>query len=179
MNTRIIDEEHLDPQLDAEIKKGLCRCFPPDVGIFSQTRKWHGTGPAWTVILMDNDAVAAHVGIVDRVIRAGRQEIRVAGIQNVFVLPEYRGRGLGTVIMDAAMAEAVKCHYECGFLFCVPELEKVYAQCGWQLIAKEKILRTDETGQEVSLPEKNIAMFYPISLRAFPQGIIHLQGNDW
>ena len=29
------------------------------------------------------------------------------------------------------------------------------------------------------LPEKNIAMFFPLSKNEFPDGNINLQGNDW
>jgi GNAT superfamily N-acetyltransferase len=50
--------------------------------------------PAWNVIVEDAGMVVAHVGIIDRVIKAGNRQLRIAGIQNVFVLPEYRGQGL-------------------------------------------------------------------------------------
>jgi hypothetical protein len=77
------------------------------------------------------------------------------------------------------MDEARRRDYDCGFLFCVPELEKVYARCGWLLLPPEPIIRIDETGAETPIPGKNIAMWHPLRADTFPPGVIHLQGNDW
>ena len=180
MGISVIEETEISFELDVEIKAGLCRCFPPDGAIFSKTRSWHGSGPAWSVIIEEDGKVPAHVGIVDRTILvSGDTRIRVAGIQNVFVLPEGRSKGFCDQIMNKAMSEADKRNFDCGLLFCVPEIEKIYSRCGWQLLPKERVIRVDENGNEVQLPEKNIAMFYPLIITEFPSGDIHLQGNDW
>jgi predicted acetyltransferase len=113
------------------------------------------------------------------VILVGTKPLRIAGIQNVFTLPECRGLGYGKLVMDASMKEARRRDFDAGLLYCVPELEKLYAKCGWILLPREAIIRVDEKGTEIPLPEKNIAMFYPLSVRQFPSGRIHLQGNDW
>jgi hypothetical protein len=97
----------------------------------------------------------------------------------VFVLPDQRGKGLSDRVMVAAMKEAAAGHYDCGLLFCVPELEKVYARCGWKRLADVPVIRIDERRTEVPIPGKNIAMFYPLKVTEFPPGRIHLQGNDW
>jgi predicted acetyltransferase len=130
-------------------------------------------------VIFDDDRVAAHVGIVDRGISAGGEQIRVAGIQNVFVLKNYRGQQLCDKIMDAAMKEAARRDFDAGLLYCIPELEKVYARCGWKSLPKENVIRVDENGDELALPDKNIAMFYPLKVKEFPGGTVHLQGNDW
>ena len=179
MILRIVNESDINKALDEQIRKGLCRCFPADFEVFSNTRAWHGSAPAWSVILEEDDRVIAYCGIVDRVIKVGDEVIHIAGIQNVFVLPDYRGNGLCDMVMNKAMEEAQSRGYECGLLFCVPRLEKVYTRCGWKLLPKEKIFRIDERGQRVQLPEKNIAMFHPLSRTVFPDGIISLEGNDW
>jgi len=179
MEIEIVKEIEMPDAIDQSVRDGLCRCFPPDREIFSKSRGWHGSMPAWNVIMEDAGKVVAHVGIIDRVIRAGNQKLRVAGIQNVFVLPEYRGHGLSDRIMDACMLEAARLDFDTGLLYCVPALEKVYARCGWKLLPKELIIRIDEHGGEVALPDKNIAMFHPLKVLKFPAGTVHLQGNDW
>lgn len=129
--------------------------------------------------MVDDNCIAAHAGIVDRTVKVEKTFIRVAGIQNVFVLPEYRGVGLCEKVMDAAMQEAEKRNFDAGLLYCVPQLEKVYAKCGWRLLPEREIIRIDENGKHIPLPPKNITMFFPLKMQEFPEGKINLQGNDW
>ena len=179
MFIEIIPESEIDPTTDAAIRQGLCACFPPDVAVFSKTRAWHGSAPVWSVVVRHEGCVAAHTGVVDRTVRVGDRQIRVAGIQNLFVLPEYRGRGLCDQVMEAAMSEASKRDYDIGLLFCVPELARVYERCGWSNLGCRDVIRIDERGLDAALPTKNITMFYPLATSEFPDGSVHLQGNDW
>lgn len=179
MELRIVQEAEMSAGLDQAIKAGLCHCFPADREIFTKARAWHGSAPTWSVIAEDGEVIVAHVGLVDRVVKAGTRQLRVAGIQNVFVLPERRGQGLCDLVMNAAMQEAGRLGFDAGLLYCIPTLEKVYARCGWFLLPKADIIRMDEQGAEIPLPDKNIAMFHPLKVVEFPTGTIHLQGNDW
>ena len=174
----VIDEAEMSPSLDAAIREGLCLCFPADAAVFGQTRAWHGSRPEFSVVLREAERVVAHVGVVDRTIRVGETSLRVAGVQNVFVLPEHRGRGLSGQVLQAAMAQAAARHFEGGLLFCVPRLEKVYAACGWHGLGVREVVRTED-GRDISIPDKNIAMFYPLQISVFPAGLVHLRGNDW
>jgi len=63
---RILKEDQIDEGLDQSIKNGLCICFPPDKEVFSKSRFWHGSAPAWTVLIKEDSEVLAHVGIVER-----------------------------------------------------------------------------------------------------------------
>jgi len=176
---KIIEESAMSDSLDQGIKAGLCRCFPADQKVFSKTRGWHGSMPAWSVIYEDAGTIVAHVGIVDRIIKAGNHPLRVAGIQNVFILPEYRGQGLADTILKVSMKAAGEKGFDAGLLYCLPVLGKIYTRCGWKLLPEENIIRIDETGVEQTLPDKNMAMFFPLKVSEFPAGTIHLQGNDW
>jgi GNAT superfamily N-acetyltransferase len=179
MNLRIVKEEAVTPELDEAIRHGLVVCFPADAESFSHTRAWHGSAPAWSVILDHEGEVIGHVGVVDRVIKVGETALRVAGIQNVFLLPEFRGRGVSTPLMDKAMHEAAAQGFDLGMLFCVPALERVYSRAGWLSLGERETVRIDETGVEVPLPAKNVCLFFPLAHPSFPRGVIHLQGNDW
>jgi GNAT superfamily N-acetyltransferase len=179
MEIRIVDEKEAVGVLDQKIRDGLCACFPENVDVFSRTRAWHDSSPAWCVIIEEEDRIIAHCGVVDRTIKAGGISIRIAGIQNVFVPPAWRKKGLSDMVMKKAMEEAGRRNYECGLLFCVPELEKVYGRCGWKLLPRENMYRIDENGEVKALPEKNIVMFHPLKIASFPSGDISLEGNDW
>ena len=179
MTLTVEEERDVDAGLDQEIRKGLCTCFPADAGVFSQTRAWHGSASAWCVMLRDGEELVAHAGLTDRRITIGGSPAHVAGVQNVFVLPSRRGQGLCDMVMNRAMTEALGRGYDYGLLFCVPQLEKVYARCGWIGLGVRDVIRVDETGAELPIPGKNIAMFHPLKVLKFPAGTVHLQGNDW
>jgi len=179
MTLTVVEERDVDTRLDQAIRKCLCTCFPADAGIFSQTRAWHGSASAWCVTLHDGEELVAHVGLTDRHITIGSKPAHIAGVQNVFVLPTRRGQGLCDMVMNRAMAEALRRNFDFGLLFCVPQLEKVYARCGWLSLGEREVIRVDETGSEVPIPGKNIAMFHPLRQTEFPAGLIHLRGNDW
>ncbi len=180
MALTVVYEDRMSREEDAELRDCLCACFPSDSEVFSKTRDWHGSSPEWCVICRESGKIIAHVGIVSRRIKVGTMNLFVAGIQNVFVLPQERGRGLSDIVMNEAMRHAKeRSDYDCGLLYCVPQLLKVYARCGWREIPKDDILRIDENGAELHLPGKNIAMFHPLRIEDFPSGIIHLMGNDW
>jgi predicted acetyltransferase len=174
-----LSETEIDSRIDAAIRKSLCTVFPDGISTFAQTRAWHGSTSSWTHFIEKKGEVIAHLGVIDRTIMVGDKSIRIAGIQGVIVLPEYRGQGLSDRLLIASMDESRHRGFDLGLLFCLPILEKVYTRCGWCSLSRRNIIRIDESGNEKSLPEKNIAMEYPLHLQTFPEGDIHLQGNDW
>jgi hypothetical protein len=178
MEPRIVSESLMSPELDAAIRRGLCLSFPKDAEHFRLGRDWHGSRPAYSAVLQEGTEVVGHAGVADRVIDAGGFAVRVAGVLNVFVVPSRRGTGLVHRVMSAAMAEAARRGFDCGLLFCVPELRKVYERTGWIVLPPARITRVD-AGREAPLPEGNIAMFFPLGRPDFPPGDIHLRGNDW
>lgn len=178
MEWRIIDEKSMPQDIDAEIRRRLCVAFPPDIAVYTHTRAWHDSHPAFTLVLLDGENVMAHVGVVDRTVTIGDAPFRSAGVQNVFVVPEQRGKGLGGEAVSRAMDEARRREYDIGLLFCKPALEKLYAGLGWLGLGDREILRVD-SGAECPLPGKNLAMYLPLRRDAIPDGILHLRGNDW
>lgn len=171
--------KRMSPRLDKAVRKGLCQCFPADKDIFAKTRAWHGTLPAWSIVIEHKGRVIAHAGIVDRTVRIASGQLRAAGIQNVFVLHAYRGQGLVERIMAASMDEAESLGFDCGLLFCIPELARLYYKCGWIILPGISVIRIDDKGEEMPVPDKNITMYYPLLYKGIPHTTIHLQGNDW
>jgi hypothetical protein len=47
----ILNEAQLAEPLDIAIRETLCRCFPASRDVFSRQRSWHGSRPAWTVLI--------------------------------------------------------------------------------------------------------------------------------
>lgn len=163
--------------LDAAIRRTLCACFPSEAAAFSTTRAWHGSAPSYSVIAHEGEEIAGHAGVVVREISAGDTIIRVAGIQNMAVLPARRGSGLSRRLMETAVAEARRRGIPFGLLFCVPGLERFYASLGWTTLPVRA--RMMYGGGEREIPAKNLAMGLEIGGRPFPAGDLHLRGADW
>jgi aminoglycoside 2'-N-acetyltransferase I len=178
LSLQTIDEAEIDTKLDADLKAFLCVCFPSNQDVFSRTRAWHGSHPTYSVLLRDGETIVGHASVVDRRIHVGSTPLRIAGIMNVAVLPEYRGKKLVDRILRAAMERARSHGMDIGLLFCRRGVVPIYSRNGWQEIRGQEAIRI-ESGKELLLPPDNFAMFFPLRLTQFPPGKIHLQGNDW
>ncbi|MEO7298203.1 MAG: GNAT family N-acetyltransferase [Verrucomicrobiota bacterium] len=175
---RCIEEVDVKPSLDLAIKNFLCVCSPEGISAFSKTRYWHGSKPTYSFLGEIDGKILAHVGVVTRQIRVGAEQIDIAGIQNLAVHPESRGRGFAQQIMTAAMDEAARREIPFGLLFCVAKLERFYNSLGWRTrVGKPTML--DSHGNRVPIPEKNSCMFKNLRAATFPSGEIFLQGADW
>ena len=174
-----IDESGLPPDIEASIRRMLAVCFPKDAPFFSQSRAWHGSAPSFSAVAVDGDRVIAHAGVVQRRITVGGVPLDVAGIQNVAVLPEHRGKGLCRRMLARAMDAAFRRGLDCGLLFCETQSVPLYARCGWRKLPDRPVVRVDSDGLEKPLPQGNLPMWCPLAKQSFPAGTVHLRGNDW
>jgi len=177
MTLETLEEESISPAQDAEIRSMLFEAFPDGATSFAETRHWHGSAPEYSVICRRAGRVVANVGIVVREVRSGGEAVRVAGIQNVGVLPALRGRNLGGTVLAQAMAEAKRRGIDFGLLFCVPELGPYYSRNGWRTIDVPVIMQYQ--GRTCPIPGKNITMVQDLTDRPFPDGDVDLRGADW
>jgi predicted N-acetyltransferase YhbS len=175
----IVEETAMPSATDRAIRNGLCASFPNDADVFAQTRAWHGSAPTLSVVRQEGPLIVAHVGIVVRTIAVGLTNVTIAGVQNVFVLPSHRGTGLVDRLMTTAMREAGKRKLECGLLFCLPVLQRVYARTGWVTLPTRPIYATSASNGRYLLEDKNVLMFHPLSRTDFPAHPIDLRGDDW
>ncbi len=179
VTVQIVDEEVLASEVDAAIRQTLVKCFAKDAEFFSHSRAWHGSAPSFSAFVLEGDEVIAHLGVVERRVTVGDVPVDVAGLQNVCVLPEHRGRGLCREMLAAAMAEAKGRGVDFGLLFCVAKTVPVYERCGWQRLIDCQVVRVDSDGEEKPLEEGNLPMWLPLCRSEFPAGEVHLGGNDW
>jgi GNAT superfamily N-acetyltransferase len=175
-----IGETEISQELDRSIRHALAECFPADKEAFSRSSWWHSR-PSWRILAYTaKNELAGHVAIVERDVTVGPQRsvVHTAGIQSVFVMPAQRGKGIADRLLMVAMEEAAVRHFDSGILFCVPELEKVYARTGWRKTVSS-VYAIDDRYETVPTSEKNIIMIYPINNFVFPAGDICLNGPDW
>lgn len=179
MKVEIVEESAMPFDLDAKIRRTLVACFPKDAQHFTQSRDWHGSRAAFSVVATDDaDEAMGNIGVVDRTITVGGTPLRVAGLQNVCVAPTHRKTGLIDRLMAVAIRESERRGFDMGLLFCGEPLRKVYRRFGWKDVADRATTRIDD-GVEVPLPDYDNVMVYPMKIRALPLGDLHLRGNDW
>ena len=173
----IIDEADVTAELDTEIRTMLFEAFPDGRVSFAQTRHWHGSAPEYNVLCRIDGHIVGNTSIVVRDVVAGGQQVRIAGIQNLGVVPAQRGRNIGGAVLAVAMGEARRRGIPFGMLFCVPQLERFYGANGWRTIDLAVVMQYQ--GQTCPIPGKNIGMVLKMTGRPFPAGDVDLRGADW
>lgn len=176
---KIIYESEIDGELDAIIRKNLCICFPWDKQYYEKSRPWHGLTPAYTALIEKDSNIIAHAAIIDTQIKIDSMQYRVAGLQNVFVLPQFRKKGFSDSVVRAAMTEAKKYDFDFGLLFTSSDpVVKVYARNGWLEIKNQTFIKI-ENSRKVTMPDEKHKMFHPLKIKQFPKGTVELTTNDW
>ena len=174
----VIPEPEMPAELDDEIRRLLCNCFPTDKAAFSNRRAWHDSWPAYTVVARADDQLVGHVGMVVRSIEVSSLHVRVAGVQNFCVAPSHRGCGLSQQLMDRALLEARRNAIPFGLLFCVPELERLYTSLGCARSTYPSRCMTN-WAMRCPSPARTSRWWWNYLPSLFPQGPIDLQGRDW
>ncbi len=178
MQPRIIKEDEISEKLDAAIRKTLAICFPHRKDTYSKTYYSYDNKPVFSVVIENGGDCCAYVGVIDRTIKLGGKEYRVAGVQNICVLPEYRGRRLSDTVLKAEMQEAHTRRFDFGLLFTQKKIKRVYTRNGWIEIKNRKFIHT-ENGVNVGMPPESVKMYYPLTVKDFPTGDVNLLGNKW
>ncbi len=178
MAVRIIDECDIAPELDAAIRKSLAICFEHRCVEFSRSRTIRNNVPSYTAVISDSEKALCQVAVMDRTVSIDGEQVHVAGVANVFVVPQQRGKGLCDTALEAAMSEAKKRGFDFGLLFTHSPTDRVYTRNGWVEIKDRKFVRV-ENGEESVLSAERIKMYYPLKSEDFPAGDVHLQGDRW
>jgi len=172
----------ITPRQDQTIRDFLCRCFPWDTAVFSKTRYWHNCAVAWSVLLEKETRLIAHLAVIERRIRVNGKMFKAAGVGNVGVDPDCRGKKLSEKILRAAMAEARNQNYDLGLLFCGKSLLPIYERAGWITVHPPRLFYSAPQGeQEILLhpADDKFLMIYPLHAPSLPPGPVDLAGIDW
>ena len=163
-----------DSEVDEEMNKQLIHilslCFN-DQPVF-QNQRYFKELPQHRWIIRDQDLIIAHVAVHDKNIESEKGSLRIGGIAEVCIHPDFRGRGL-VKRMLAIIHEWLK---ERGFAFAMLYGDKnVYSSSGYVPI-KNQIKYLDHVSQEWKTEESEDAMIAPINRNNWPDGLINING---
>lgn len=178
MDIRILKEVEICAEISEAILQCMHKSYPNGWEVFPDGRYWKGNVPLYSAVMFAGKNVCANVAVVDRVIRIGNEEFRIAGIGSVCVHPDYRGKALNKSVLNAAMDEAEKAGFDFGLLFTGESIKKVYEQAGWIEITGQKFVYIQESRQ-LEMAKEQVQMYYPLGRKDFPPGLVNLLGVDW
>jgi|GEM_PF-658982 len=120
--------------------------------------------------------VVSIVGILKRVIIAGRKSIQVVGLGGVATHPDFRRRGYAQRLIDAA-GVWIKRQTDCSFgmLFCSREMLGYYERSGWLEVANPLYIEQKAGRMPLNSPK----MVLPIGTARWPDGEVDIQGKPW
>lgn len=140
-----IEERLLGAADDAEIAALVNAAFGPEFGGRSHFQQRHHL----RLVLREEGRIVAHAALLFRAIAVGGEVIDIAGLAEVATDPAFRGRGLASRVVEAAIAEARRSLAEFFLLF---GSAKLYAAQG--LVAVNNPLTWVDLGGGASGPVK-------------------------
>jgi predicted N-acetyltransferase YhbS len=102
MTVERIEEVRLSSADDRQIAALLAECFDTDFG----GRSHFEQRPHLRFVLRETGRIVGHIGYFFRSVRQGERLFCVAGLGDVACAPDWRGRGVATALLQAAIAEA-------------------------------------------------------------------------
>jgi aminoglycoside 2'-N-acetyltransferase I len=140
----------------AAIRAVLDAAFAPDDPFFPDSDWEHALGGVHFVGTIDDQTIA-HASVVPRQLHVAERPFRTGYVEAVGTMPEYQGRGVGSVVMRAANGHIVAT-YELGALGTGEH--GFYERLGWRAWQGPTFVRapggdrrtTDEDGGIMVLP---------------------------
>ncbi len=169
MEIEIHATRQLAPVVWKQLDDMLNRAFAGDeVG-----RGYQWSDNDWNLWLRSEGEFISHVGVVDRIVTAGGQPLRIGGVGAVATAPEWRRRGYARQLMEAAavfMRDELR--VRAGLLLCGDEMAPYYGRLGWQTVPSP--LLVDQPQGKVVMAAT--IMVLPFDETPWPAGTVDLCG---
>jgi len=172
-NVRIEDlaDAKVGEALDLELRGLLSVCFPKDVEFtlhrhFQEkpAHRWMGRDEAGRLM--------GHVCIHDKMLGSCAGDLRIGGVAEVCVHPDFRGRGLVRTMLGQVHPWLAERGFDFAMLF---GREAVYTSSGYRTV--ENMLRYYDLKQKQWMTQAVAgAMVRPLGQRAWPEQWIDLRG---
>ena len=123
----------------------------------------------------DNQPVS-HVGVLNHLLAAKGNPLKIGGIVEVVTIPHARNKGYAQKLLHEAIEYMrQEIHSDFGLLFCMPAVVPYYNRLGWHLIENIIIFEQDSGKVKSPLP----SMIYPLSNKQWPKEDVLLGCRPW
>lgn len=107
------EEDQLTLRENTQITKLLDKCFPNTF----RGQTYFKQLPAFRFLAIDDNKIVGHVGVVHRIMRLGKNPIRIFGVVDLCVAHTQRQHKLGSKLMQTLICTAQKAHADFIVLF--------------------------------------------------------------
>ncbi len=169
---RYLRDEEVDDDLDRQLRALLLKCFPHNAHHL-ETKRWFRENPQNRWFAFDeNGVLAAHIAAHEKIIGAGDKDLKVLGIAEVSVAPQFRGQRLVKIILEQVHQWGKEREFEFAVL---AGMHQVYSSSGY-VNAENLISAIDvETGQNIT-EKRSHFMYRPLDNQVWPDSKIDVRG---
>ena len=126
--------------------------------------------------MFEGDALAAFFNIVLRTVIVDGAPLRVAGLNNVITLAEFRGKGIASRALRETQSRWVdELHADCGLLLCADALVPFYQKLAWRKL-DARVMYAQSSGERLWVA--NCMVFDPRAHVGSPREV-ELCGLPW
>ncbi len=162
-----LPDASIDADTDNELRKLLTTCFTgPQDHVFQQRRYFKEPYDHRWVIRDDANLIVSHIGVHDKEVDAGDKRWRIAGIAEVCVHPDHRGKGYVKKILYKIHDWMLPQEYSFSMLF---GDNLVYASSGYHRVENLRVLDQSEW-------KSRSCMIKPLSNLEWPTSNVRLMG---
>ncbi|MEQ8928042.1 MAG: GNAT family N-acetyltransferase [Fulvivirga sp.] len=121
--------------LDSFTKQHLNKNIDAEFGHIPIVKNTQWAIPDWTLIYSQNSTLAAFYNIVEREVIMDDDMVKIAGINNVITLKNFRGKGLSAKLLkDTEHFIFDEMRSKFGLLLCADTLIPYYEKLDWYLV---------------------------------------------
>jgi predicted acetyltransferase len=165
-----LPDESVDSRQDQELRNLFSTCFTaPHDAVFKERRYFCEPYPHRWVIRNEQGVIVAHIGVHEKTVKAGGEVSKIAGIAEVSIHPDYRGRGYVRMMLSS-IHDWLAAH---GFVFAVLfGKREVYQSSGYVVV--ENLYHGDPAQGERKLAAS--VMVKELSGKLWPETPVFLPG---
>ena len=168
-----IDEYDIDVDLESKILELLTEGFPE---VYPVSRIYYKQIPHFRYIAYDIDRLIAQVGLDYRVMNLNGCIIRVLGIIDLCVKTEYRGKGIGSQLLETI--EYFSKDRNIDFLILFADIEALYKNNAFLKVKNTCIWTKIDESRTIGIAEKEVheLMIKNIGNKVWDDGYLDMLG---
>lgn len=169
------DVDSLSAELKEEIDAVDHLAFCYQEGEDDDGIEWANSS-TWFVLGRLDGRLVTQIGVLNRMIQAGGQELSIAGVGGVATHPDFQRRGFAAHLLQAAAEQMRRLGgYDFAMLYCNPKLIPYYAKSGYRQVVNPIYIL--QHGQRVLFEDHQMVL--PLSGKLWPEGDVDVNGPPW
>jgi GNAT superfamily N-acetyltransferase len=144
---RVVQYSTADASLRRQIALLLHSVYAPASALLDPPPPAHDPAlDATSFYIGEGNRVVSYAAVVRLTIGHGGRDFALAGLSAVATAPEFRRRGLGMAVVEAATRHIEASDADLALFTCDESVRGFYERAGWQIAPDVKVVGSDEGG---------------------------------